>query len=104
LICALLPLCFSLESAVAATTCFQVFDDRGSLKYEGRRAPVDLRDADSESWKQLRLRSEHLVWYATERCRSDRERATAASSVDRHADAKSNADLLLDRIPSFAGR
>jgi hypothetical protein len=93
----------SLESAVATTPCFKVYDERGKLTYEGRHAPVDLRDANSASWAQLKLRSEHLLWYTSENCQADRKE-TARSTVGRDADAKGNAELILSRTPAFAGR
>jgi hypothetical protein len=91
------------DGAVAATPCFKVYDGGGTLKYEGQQAPVDLRDSDSESWAQLRRRSEHLLWYTSERCQGSRQQA-ARSTAGRRADRSNNAELLLGRIPAFAGR
>lgn len=93
----------ALESAVAATPCFEVYDGRGNLKYEGRQAPVDLRDAESESWTKLRQRGEHLLWHSSLRCQRDGQQA-ARSTAGRKVNANDNAELLLSRIPSFAGR
>lgn len=98
-----LSLVLGTGNAVAAPHCFRVYDAGDKLKYEGRRAPVDLRNADSESWTSLKRRSEHLQWHSGERCRGDGQQP-ARSTVGREADAKGNAALILNRIPPFAGR
>jgi hypothetical protein len=87
----------------AAPQCFKVYDGRGTLKYEGRQAPVDIRGVDSESWAQLKLRSEHLLWYASEHCKGDQAQ-TPVVPADSRTDAKGNAELILNRVPAFAGR
>jgi len=92
-----------LGNAVAAPHCFRVYDGGGKLKYEGRQAPVDLRDTDSESWTKLRLRSEHLLWHTSEMCQGDGQQVTR-STAGREADVKGNAALILSRLPQFAGR
>lgn len=103
LVLAFSSLFFALGSAGAATPCFKVYDGRGSLKYEGPLAPVDLRDADSESWTQLKRRGDHLYWHTSDRCQGDQQQA-APSTVGRQADRKGNAELILNRIPAFAGK
>lgn len=93
----------AVGNAGAATPCFKVYDGKGTLTYEGRQAPVDIRNEDSASWAQLRLRSEHLIWFTSENCRARRQQP-ATSAVDGDAEVRSNADLILNRIPSFGGR
>ena len=92
-----------IGSAVASTYCFRVYDDSAKLKYEGRLAPVDLANADSESWAQLRARDEHLLWHPSPRCVGDSQQQ-ARLVAGRDADPQGNAELILGRIPNFAGR
>jgi hypothetical protein len=100
---AVLSLLLGSGGAMAAPHCFRVYDADGKLTYEGRQAPVDLRNTDSESWTKLRGRSEHLQWHAGERCQGDGQEAMRSTS-GRAADAKGNAALILNRVQPFAGR
>lgn len=93
---------FALAGPAAAATCFKVYDDRGQLTYEGQQSPVDLRDAGSESWTKLRGRGEHLVWHPSPRCQRDEQPATRTTAAGNKG-GQSNAELLLSRIPAFAG-
>lgn len=103
LVVAFSSLTFATQSAAAASNCFRVYDSGGNLKYEGRQAPVDIRDTDSESWTKLRLRGEQLVWHTKKKCDGDAQHVVG-SQLGRDADAKGTAAVILSRVPQFGGR